>query len=650
LSAYEDSGATKLTALLRDRAGADKYHQTVDTTGYSVAEKDWVEEEEKMRTASNMYFTISVDGYGTLKDFGNAVGANVFENSSWGKFNTDIVLDVTLAPYTWDPNGWGLKTSYNGEYTTEASSMKLTLNLKQNEWSNNISKTKSLANKEVTITFSDGIGTLVGTTDENGTVTFDFENYYTEQIPSHEDGYTVSGTSSIYTVYKTEDDVELPSSVYFMTNLSYKSDVTKYKTYKSDYEAIRNNDAKYWLELSSQYIAPGFTDTILTGLEYSSATEDSDMYEYAEINWKEASSWDMSAATTKASTKYATDRATKNNEAIVTMFPYTLADEMYIGGTHPQTYAVDVDDDDVTVLYSLAAGTSSHSQTSVFAADPGDGTDNYFMYTRKNIYYCSAGHGKITGLQKDNLNERYLYMNIICNSVRQSAIAPTIGVYDDTSTENSLTNNVVQKQSDGSYEMTIDDDAKYPSFSFKVGVDDNAELKKVEIYYDLDYGKTIEEKDSNGNVVKNSDGSVSMVVNDSDDYDSTSDVMIASWGVEGNKNTDFTADLLGHICDDVADTKHSSSSKHGSTDLLESYSVKNLVTKVTDNLSALYLRTGDTTTYGDAEPDYFAAYDGNYTYIVIKATSVVTINGESTKKVTYKRIKITRKDHLFNLT
>jgi hypothetical protein len=464
-------------------------------------------------------------------------------------------------------------------------------------------------------------------------------------------------TTYAYTKYTTTDTEKYPSSIYFTTNLTNDSSDSKYSGYAAYVKDALNNP---WFSTNYQYTVTGLTDTYLTArTDDNNKIKDNviysaDVYEYAEMNWGEAATWNFSAATTKANTTYATDRATKNNDAIVTMFPFSLADEMYIGGTHPQALALDIDDDEVTVLYSLAGGTSAHNQTSILAADPGDGTDNYFIYYRKNIFYCGAGHGKITGMQKDNLNERYLYMNIICNSVRQSAIAPTISVYDDKSTDKKLTNDIVKKQEDGTYEMTIDDDAKYPSFSFKVGVDEKGVLTKVDVYYDLDYGKLIPETDENGEVVTNKDGSVSKVPNTSDDYDPESDRLIASWSLEGNANTDFVAEQLGHICDDVADTKHSaatSGAKHDSSGNLETYTVKNLLTGKDDKLTSLYLRTGDTTTYGSAEPDYFSPYNGNYTYIVIKATSRVTLDDGSVKtRITYKRIKILRKDHLFNLT
>jgi hypothetical protein len=323
--------------------------------------------------------------------------------------------------------------------------------------------------------------------------------------------------------------------------------------------------------------------------------------------WSEASKWSTSAAAKQTESTFATNRATKNNDAIVTMFPYQLADEIYIGGTHPQAYAIDVDYDNLTVLYSMAAGTSAHTQTSIFAADPGDGVDNYFMYVCDNIYYCGAGHGKITGMTKDNQNERYLYMNIICNSVRKSAFEPSIDVYDVDSTEDDLKNNIVKSDGNGAYEYEIDDDEEYPDFSFKVGVDEDATIQKVEIYYNLDY---VDKEVESGT---NADGSPKMVTVLKSDEFTDGDVLIASWGTAGNKNKSFAADVLGYI-------------KGTDTENLETY------IDGTTTLTKLKLKD-----------DYFAPYGGKYTYIVIKVT-------DSNGQVRYQRIKISYKEKLFNLT
>jgi hypothetical protein len=294
---------------------------------------------------------------------------------------------------------------------------------------------------------------------------------------------------------------------------------------------------------------------------------------------------------------YATDRATKNNDAIVTMFPYQLADEIYIGGTHPQAFSIDVDYDNLTVLYSLAGGTTGHDCSSIFAADPGDGVDNYFMYACDNIYYCGAGHGKITGMTKDNQNERYLYMNIICNSVRKSAFAPTIDVYDFDSTEDNLKNNVVKEDTGNGYVYTIDDNTEYPNFSFKASVDEGATIDKVEIFYDLDYDGTTLSYDNS--------------------Y-TEGDVLIASWGKSGLKNTEFKADVLSFV--DGTDTVK-----------LQSYA------DPTDSTGKSLL------TYLKLEDKYFAPYSGKYTYIVIRVT-------DSNGNVSGQRIKIKYKEKLYNLT
>lgn len=117
---------------------------------------------------------------------------------------------------------------------------------------------------------------------------------------------------------------------------------------------------------------------------------------------------------------------------------------------------------------------------------PRDGMDNYFIYTYKNVNYCGAGHSKVTGVGKDNNDERYLYINIICNSVRNSVKQPTIYVYD----YGKETNNIIKRDVNDDYYTKVEENTSYPEFSFKVTVDQDATLKQVRIYYDLDYSET----------------------------------------------------------------------------------------------------------------------------------------------------------------
>jgi hypothetical protein len=361
-------------------------------------------------------------------------------------------------------------------------------------------------------------------------------------------------------------------------------------------------------------VPAGYTD-LITSYDLNQGV---DSYKYADIQWSQINTTDAQDAHFTAygdSAHYATDRAKKNNNATVTQYPYQLADEICISGTHPQAYATDVDDEDMTILYSFTGGTNSNS--AIFAADPSDGTDNYFMYAYKSVYYCGAGHSKVTGVKRDNLNERYLYLNIICNSVKPSVKGPSIKAYDVDSTDKKLKNDVVKEDGDNGYIYTIDEDTEYPEFSFKVTVDNDSEvtLKKVEIYYDLDYlDKTEDAKDENGDYILNADESRKQtVIEKTDGFNEATDVLIASWGPSGNKNKSFAADVLGYI--KKADIKN-----------LETYSENDTV------LTRLKLKD-----------EYFAPYGGKYTYIVIKVT-------DSKDNVRYQRIKITLKDKLFNLT
>jgi hypothetical protein len=592
LSPYTDKGAVKLTALLREKAGANKNHAQVDSTKYT--DVSWDAEENTLVMPWEMYLSMSVDG----KSSGNWY---------WQNSNNTLPNEVEVNLTVNSGNCSTSEVSRSSEsYAAQTKAGITTFKLNVKDSSGN-----PVSGKQVTITVNNKGISVSNTTDSNGYVEIKIPSYTTKTVTK-----TVSASDIKYTPYTTTNTTKWPTSVYFMTNLSYKSDDTKYASWISDMKSIMKSGTE-WIQYSMtySYIAPSFTDSLIAATGGGNTSDNSDMYKYAEIAWAKAAEWNTSAASKQSEGRYATDRATKNNDAIVTMFPYQLADQIYIGGTHPQAYSIDVDYDNLTVLYSLSAGTTTHERTSIFAADPGDGVDNYFMYACDNIYYCGAGHGKITGMTKDNQNERYLYMNIICNSVRKSAFAPSIDVYDADSTEDNLKNNIVKADGAGAYEYEIDEDTVYPEFSFKVGVDDDTTLSKVEIYYDLDYvDKTVDATDASGNKVLNSDGSVKQVVQTkTDGFTEGTDVLIASWGAAGNKNKTFTADTLGYIL-------------KGDTDNLETY-----------------LDGTDVTTYLKLKDDYFAAYGGKYTYIVIKVT-------DSSGQVRYQRIKVTYKDKLFNLT
>ncbi len=285
---------------------------------------------------------------------------------------------------------------------------------------------------------------------------------------------SLASASTYYVPIKTADP-----NKYYMTNLSTKptTDTTRYATWVADTYA---NYGGAWQDNIRKYLSNvQYTDSIATTINQKQLP-----YRYAEpLSWSTAAKW---ASDPKQFANAGTNVATQNNTGIITTYPFTLADRLNISGTHAQVYAVDLEMDDMTVWYSLAGGstgtaTEIKGASSIYAASPNDGMDSYFIYSYGNVFYCGAGHSKVTGESRDNNDERRLYLNIICNSVRKSVMQPGIEVFDYKTTVNEK---IVPD--DTGYIYKIEPSIEYPVFTFKV-VLDKTTISSVDIYYDLDY-------------------------------------------------------------------------------------------------------------------------------------------------------------------
>ncbi|MBQ8924588.1 MAG: DUF5057 domain-containing protein, partial [Lachnospiraceae bacterium] len=291
-----------------------------------------------------------------------------------------------------------------------------------------------------------------------------------------------------YTSTGTEDR-------YFMTNLSYKpkTDTTRYASWVNDIKVAFNN-----FDAGSRYLTDvEYTDSFATSDYGTNGASGGSPYKYGQQYWELATSYFKSSNVSdtvqkKENGNYGTDKASQNNKGIVTQYPFTLSDELNISPTHAQHYALELDASKMTVWYSLAGGNNkavngkATSASSMYAASRNDGMDNYFIYSYGNVNYCGAGHSKVTGVYKDNNDERRLYINIIVNSVKNSVNQPGITVYDYKTEK--------KKEKDGTdYLMEVKDTEAWPEFSFSATVDTSEagnKLERVRIYYDLDYVTT----------------------------------------------------------------------------------------------------------------------------------------------------------------
>ncbi len=407
-----------------------------------------------------------------------------------------------------------------------------------------------------------------------------------------------SDSSQNYVKYETSEDAEK----YFMMNLSTSNDDDKYSSWLSDMKSVLSaTPSKYLTSVA-------YTDAVNTS---GYDNPNSIPYRYAELSWAIAGYWDNEADPLKAASKlksdkkYGTDRASQNNKGIVTLFPFTLSSELNISGTHSQAYALDLEDNDMTVWYSLAGGNNNKTGSSIYAASPRDGMDNYFIYTYKNVNYCGAGHSKVTGALKDNNDERYLYINIICNSVRNSVKQPTIYVYD----YGKDTNNIIKRDASDSYYTKVDSDTSYPDFSFKVTVDqsENVKLSNVKIFYDLDYSDT----------------------NTSDAYVAdASHILIADWSTEDHIKAGEIRDVYRYHQDLFP--------LRAKTDGSTGWETEKYIDDDGNEAEAIIRKL-------KLQPSYFAPYNNEYTYLVIEAT-------DSAGNKVYQRVKIMIKPTLFDLT
>lgn len=214
-------------------------------------------------------------------------------------------------------------------------------------------------------------------------------------------------------------------------------------------------------------------------------------YKYGETNlFDELTNWSKDFATYQNNMNnrnFSSNRATQVNSGIITSYPFTISDKLNISLTHGQFLTLDVEDDEVITWYALAASNAKHQYTSMYAADPGDAADNYFIYSKGNVNYCGAGHAKVTGPLTDNNDERMLFINIICNSARKRALKPSIKVYDPDNKKPvpSAGNKYILQNTDGEPYIEVGSQTEKIKFGFLATVDTKASptITSTRIYF-----------------------------------------------------------------------------------------------------------------------------------------------------------------------
>lgn len=320
-------------------------------------------------------------------------------------------------------------------------------------------------------------------------------------------------------------------------------------------------------------------------------------YVYAQSDFQNATSWSASS-TADQSANSQTVKAKRLNEGLLTLYPYKIGESLNISGTHQQVYALDLESDKVTVWYTLAGSNNSSDakkRSSLYAADPYDAMENYFIYTTSYgdgaITYCGAGHGSVTGPTTRNNDERKLFINVIVNSAQAVKAKPTLTIHDpDKNFDSEMAKDEEILESTGKtvYVTEVEDKTTSPEFDIKITIPQDVTIDAINVYYDLNY----DESDFGLNRPSYTNGTDKMI-----------------W------NSPYSeAEEKGFV-------ENSASSKK--------IQIKDKYT--------------DSNNLKPAE-EYYSPYGGNYTYIVVE----VYYNGKT--KPVYTMIKVKASDPLFNLT
>lgn len=190
---------------------------------------------------------------------------------------------------------------------------------------------------------------------------------------------------------------------------------------------------------------------------------------------------------------------TKENDGLITHYPYEIGSEFRSAETHYQYYQLHMDQDvdgddsgDVVVWYCLSddADDSTSDEGKVYRNSKNDVRNNYYIYNIGNVTYTGMGHSGLDSLDSNNL-EAKLLVNTIVAAYKAGVENPNIKIletseksssekkyeyitYDDAASGTALTNDV-------DFYFTISDPNLTPSqktmtveFTYNNGTDDVA--------------------------------------------------------------------------------------------------------------------------------------------------------------------------------
>lgn len=118
-----------------------------------------------------------------------------------------------------------------------------------------------------------------------------------------------------------------------------------------------------------------------------------------------------------------TKKARELNEGQITTYPYVIDEILDVAQTHCQLYQLNMEDPELTVWYTLWDGSEHKSSKAMVSASPQDAANQYYIYSKGNIFYTGVGH---SGNQPTM--ERKLFVNTMIAAFRARYMAPVVQI------------------------------------------------------------------------------------------------------------------------------------------------------------------------------------------------------------------------------
>lgn len=210
-----------------------------------------------------------------------------------------------------------------------------------------------------------------------------------------------------------------------------RKQLKKYQS-KHKYDTVTDTDGK---ELEEKH---GFTYYAMKRLGYMSTTGEKMPYKYMiyGVDGEPLCTYGDAAKTGFNNGNDITTKVGKMNDGQVTSYPFKIDKEFTISKTHGQWYQLNMEDPEVTVWYSLIDDSKKvrdfnkkgggNGSATTYAVSPYDAANNYYIYSKANVFYSGVGHSTVS---KDM--EARLFINTMIAAYRASYQPPVVDILNE---------------------------------------------------------------------------------------------------------------------------------------------------------------------------------------------------------------------------